>query len=408
MILDLRGSSSAPAISPGGRAAETAWPAQIEAPEDGRPRLGCGAAAVSLALLLTACATARQAPPQQIAFREPTVVEGRSIDADLATRNDEELFAIGSAAGQAGDHARAAAAFSRLADAFPASKRLRTALLEAGLAWRRLERWDLALERFQRLADGAAGSDADEASFYAAECLYRLGRHPEARRALDQLAARADLEPSQLGRALTQRGVVELEDGDLDTAEASLKLALSALQAAGSEERVGPYYPAKALFYMGEVARSRLQSLKLDPALDEALLGQVLEQEAQLLLSAQTQYLSAIRAGDAGWAVAAGARVGELYEGLYAQLASSPLPPELGEEEARAYREELLARIRVLVAKAVVAYQEALSLARQTGVDSAFVPGTQEALERMSRILADEDGRAAGLSPQRRTAEPDR
>jgi tetratricopeptide (TPR) repeat protein len=348
-----------------------------------------------LALLLSACATSHSGRPQEIAFREPSVIEGRSADADLATKNDEELFAIGTAAAQAGDLGRAAAAFSHLVDTFPDSRRARAALHEVGVAWHRLERWDLALARFRQLAEGYTGPDADEASFLSAEALYRLGRHREARDALDRLAARPDLEPSQVSRALTQRGVVELEDGEPDVAERSLKLALSGWQAAESKERIGPYYPAKARFYMGEVYRSYFQAVKLDPAGHEALLGQQLEREAQLLLSAQDHYLSAIRTGDAGWAVAAGARVGELYEGFHAQLVSSPLPAGLDEAEARTYREELLGRVRVLVTKAVAAYEETLSVARHTGVDSAFVPRAQEALERMRRILA-EDALPAG------------
>ncbi len=343
-----------------------------------------------LALLLSACATSHSGRPQEIAFQEPTVIEGRSADADLATKNDEELFAIGTAATQAGAHVLAAAAFSRLADAFPGSKHARAALREAGRAWQGLERWDLALARFRQLAGGYTGPDADEASFLSAEALYRLGRHREAREALDRLAARSELEPEQVSRALTQRGVVELEDGEPEVAERSLKLALSGWRAAEPKERIGPYYPAKARFYMGEVYRSYLHAVKLDPAGHEALLAHELEREAQLLLSAQDHYLSAIRTGDAGWAVAAAARVGELYEGLHAQLVSSPLPAGLDEAEARAYREELLGRIRVLVTKAVAAYEETLSVAQHTGVDSAFVPRTREALERMRRILAED------------------
>jgi hypothetical protein len=183
-------------------------------------------------------------------------------------------------------------------------------------------------------------------------------------------------------------------------------LALSAWQAAESKEHIGPYYPAKARFYMGEVVRSYLQAVKLDPAGHEAILAQQLEREAQLLLSAQSHYLSAIRTGDPAWAVAAGARVGELYEGLHAQLVSSPIPAGLDEASAHAYREELLGRIRVLVAKAVAAYEETLSVARHTGVDSAFVPRTQEALERMRRILA-EDALPSGPALQGRPPEPE-
>jgi len=354
-----------------------------------------------LAVAALGCATGRGArmaapPAQEIAFHEPTVIEPRPEDADLATRNDEELFAIGTAAYQAGEHARAAASFGRLADEFPASRRVPAALYDAGLAWRQLDRWDLALERFRQLAEGYTGPDANEASFFVAEALYRLGRHPEARALLDRLAARTDLEPAQHVRALTQRGVVELEDGEPQIAERSLQLAISAWQAAEQRERLEDAYPAKARFYLGEVYRSYFEALRLDPSsTGEDALGKQLEEKAQLLLAAQNHYLRAVRAGDAAWAVAAGARVGELYDALYRQLVEAPLPAALDEEHARVYRDELRGRVRVLVTKAIVAYEETLSAARRAGVDNAFVPRTEEALARMRRILADDDARSA-------------
>jgi tetratricopeptide (TPR) repeat protein len=352
-----------------------------------------------LLLVALACATARapRAPagedPAALTFREGDVVTPAPLDAELAGKNDEELFAIGTAAYAAGDHARAAAAFERVADLFPASRHRATALYDAGLAERQLERWDRALERFRQLADGWAGPDADEARFFVAEGLYRTGRHAEARAELEALAARSDLGAAQHVRALVERGVIELEDGELDLAERSLKLGAAAWQLAAERERLDAAQAAKAQFYLGEVGRARFQAVRLDPAGDEAGLAARLEEKAQLLLSAQGHYLRAVRAGDGGWAVAAGARVGELYEELHAHLVEAPLPAGLDEEAATAYREALRERVRVLVAKAVVAYEETLSAARRAGVDNAFVPRAEEALRRLRKILAEDAGR---------------
>jgi len=355
-------------------------------PTSRAPRLRRGRAAAALALALAACATARPVDA-------PDAAAVRAQYGDLADKNDEELFAVGSAARQAGDMPRAALAFSRLADAFPDSGRAPAALQGAGLAWSELERWDLALPYFRRLSQGR-GADADEAGFLAAECLYRLGRHGEAREALDRLAARSDLEAPQVARALTQRAVVELEDGQPETAERSLERALSSWQPRGPNERIAGYYPGKAHFYLGEVYRSYLLAVKLDPAGDESVLAQQLEKASQLLLSAQGAYLDAVRTGDPGWAVAACARVGELYDGFYHELVDAPLPRGLEGELARAYRHELRQNVRVLVEKAVVAYEEALSVARQTGADSSFVPRAEEALDRMRRLLDDGEEQA--------------
>jgi tetratricopeptide (TPR) repeat protein len=228
---------------------------------------------------------------------------------------------------------------------------------------------------------GAAPDDA-AAQYRAAERLYAEGRTAEARSLLDALAARGDLGPVERTRALTQRGVIELEDGELDRAERSLQLALSTAES-------DRYYPAKARFYLGEVSRSRFEAVQLDPSqADGDALASRLEQKSALLLAAQDRYLMTIAGGgDATWAVAAGARVGELYEELHRELLDAPLPPGLDDEGAAAYREALRERLRVLVAKAIQAYQETLAVARRAGVESDFVPRVEAGLERMRRVL---------------------
>lgn len=259
------------------------------------------------------------------------------------------------------------------------------------MALRALERWDAAAARFRELAEGFGGPDAEEARFLEAEALYRLGRHGEARALLDGLASRSDLDPARRARARCERGVVELEDGDASAAERSLTDAVAEQDALAARERVDPADLAKARYWLGEVRRARFLEVRLAPeAGDEAALADALERKAQLLLAAQDAYLRAIRAGDPTFAVAAGGRVGDLYEAFHAQLTSAPLPPGLGPEEERAYREELRARLRVLLQKAVVAYEETLAAARRAGVDGDVVDGTASSLERLRGLLADE------------------
>jgi tetratricopeptide (TPR) repeat protein len=310
------------------------------------------------------------------------------LDLELAGRNDEELFAVGQAAYSAGDFARAATAFGRLADLFPASGHLAAALFDAGLAHQRLEQWRPALERFGALARGFEGPDAVEAAFKVAECRYHLGELEEARRLLDELAGRRLATADHL-RALTQRGIVELELARLDEAERSLRLAVSTWRQARETERLDDASPAQAQFYLGEVYRAHFLAVKLDPSVDgEAKLARDLEDKASLLLSAQGHYLRTIRLNEADWAVAAGSRIGELYDALHSALLEAPLPPGLDGEEAEAYRLELRRKVRVLVTKAIGIYEQTLAVAGRAGPgDNRFVERTQASLDRMKRIL---------------------
>lgn len=358
-------------------------------------------------LSAAACATSRgpagpvdHAPaadvPPVIAF-PPEEVKAGTIDVELAGKNDEELFAIGTAAYGAGDYARAAAAFARLADLFPSSRHEAAALFNAGLAFQRLEEWRLALERFRTLARRYEGPDALEAGFRVAECQYHLRQLAEAHETLDALSRHADLEPGDRVRALAQRGIVELEDGRTEAAERSLRLALGTWQAASEEERLDDRFASQAQFYLGEVYREWFRALPLDPSRgDDAALHRELEHKAEMLLSAQGHYLRAIRMGNDRWAVASGFRIGELYDELRSQLLDAPLPPGLDEDHALAYRAELRRQVRVLAAKAITAYEQTLSRATRAGVDDLrFLADAQASLGRLKQALA-EDSRPPG------------
>lgn len=346
---------------------------------------------------LAACATARAPgapPPEEIRF-DPAVVEATPLDLELSGKNDEELFALGTAAFAAGDFVRAAAAFGRLADLFPASRHHPAALYDAGLAHQRLGEWRPALGRFRALERGYVGPDADEASFRVAECLWHLGELPEARAALDRLAGRADLEPIDHVRALTWRGVVELDQGDDAAAERSLRQALRAFGERADRERLDDYFPSQAQYYLGEVYRRHFRAVALDPARQgEAELEKALELKAELLLSAQGHYLRAIRMGNPDWAVASGYRIGELYDELHGHLTGAALPAGLDAESEAAYRAELGRKVRVLLTKAIAVYERTLDAAQRARVENVFVERTQASLERVKRALAI-DGAAA-------------
>ena len=336
--------------------------------------------------------TALAPSPSAELFFPPEELEVSKLDLELAGKNDEELFAIGTAAYEAKDFERAAAAFARIPDRFPGSRHEAAALFDAGLAYEELSEWRLAMERFRALALGYDGPDALEAAFKVAECHYGLKDLPATHAALLAIAAHPGLDPPSQVRVLTQLGVVELEDGRPDDAERTLRRALATWQAAGGAERIDPYYPAQAEYTLGETYREWFLALAVDPSHgEEEKLEENLEHKSEMLLSAQGHYLRAIRMGDDRWAIASGIRVGELYDDFRRQLLEAPLPPGLDEEAAQAYRAELRARVRVLATKAVNAYEAALGRAARSGVDDLrFLGEAEEALRRLQDALGED------------------
>ncbi len=385
-------------------AARFAVPPPVPSPRS-VPRAGLAGLA-ALAALASACASAPRPPaatgpgaPVAIEF-PPQELTVSKLDLELEGKGEDELFALGMAAYEAKDWARAAAAFARVADRFPGSRREATALLDAGLAYRKLREWRLALERFQALARGWEGADALEASFLAAECQFELDDLAAAHATLTGIAARPDLGAPDRVRALAQLGVVELEDGRAGQAEGTLRRALAiwiGLEE-GRRAALDPYWAAQAQYYLGEVHRAAFLGVDVDPTTaGEARLEAALEEKSTLLLKAQGHYLKAIHMGDQRWAVAAGYRVGELYDAFREQLLDAPVPPELDAEHATAYRDELRRRVRVLADKAVGAYRAALDFARRQGVSLELLADAQQALERLQAALGEERGPAAEM-----------
>jgi hypothetical protein len=348
--------------------------------------------------LLAACAGPRARPPATAVAFPPEEVRASPLEVELAAKNDAELLAIGTAASAAQDWSRAAAAFDLLALRSPASRDAAAALHGAGVAHERLGAWRLALERFRALAK-APGGDPVEAAFRIAECQYHLGDVDDARATLDALAARPGLGAGDRARALAQRGVVELDAGRAEDAERSLRAAVAAWDEGAARERLDPYPAAQAEYYLGEVYRAAFLARRVDPsAAGEAALADDLERKAQALLQAQAHYLRAIRTGQPDWAVAAGYRIGELYDAFHAELVAAPLPPGLDAAGAAAYRAEVAIRARVLVAKAIAVYERTLTVARSTGADHGYVEETARALERMRGALAEAGGPAGGAA----------
>ncbi|HUM12265.1 MAG TPA: tetratricopeptide repeat protein [Myxococcaceae bacterium] len=337
-------------------------------------------------LLLTRCATTGS--PRH--GTEPIAMPPEEVRADLALlkMNDEELFAAGSSAFAAGEVARAAACFERLVTAFPESPHRARARFNAGLARERLENWDAARQHFSEIADPLGTGDPLDAAFHQAEALYHLDRYPEAATLLGRIAARSDLPAARRIEAQVQQGICQVDGGDLDEGEKTLRSALVNAKAASDRgEPADEYVTAQGQFFLGEIYRLHCEGVRFDPDAKADELSKTLEYKAELLLSAQGHYLRAIKIGNGYWATAAGERIGNLYEVLHRQMIDSPTPRELNAEEAEVYRQELRRRIKVLLTKAIGVYETTVATAERIGTAGPFVDRARASLERMKQLL---------------------
>jgi TolA-binding protein len=335
-------------------------------------------------VVFTSCVRRASTPSSTVEF-DPMVITG---DLELEKLNAEELFAAGTSYYAAEDYVQAARHFVRLVDFFPQAKNRNTALYNAGLSLEKLKMWDDALMRFSELANPATGTgDALDASFRMAETLYHLERFEDAVRVLNTLASRSDLHLDKVIEARTQQGICELEAGNKDAAEATLRKAVALYTDAQKRESMDDYFPAQAQFFLGEVFRLHYESVTLDANKTVDALAKDVEFKSELLLSAQGHYLRAIRIGNGYWATASGAQIGSLYENFYHHMMNAEAPRELNPGEADVYKQELRKKIRVLLTKAINIYERTIETAERIGTRSPFVDKTRESLRRMKELL---------------------
>ncbi|HEY0881391.1 MAG TPA: tetratricopeptide repeat protein [Archangium sp.] len=360
-----------------------------------------------LAVVLTGCVHTRalEKPPppgaQEVKFDE-VLITG---DLELEKLNDEELFAAGTSYFAAEDFAQAARFFGRICDFHPNSKHYRPALYNAGLALEKMKSWEDAWVRFSVLSDPAKGTtDGLDAAFRIAECDYHLERYGEAIEVLKTIADRTDLNVDKRIEARVQQGVCQLESGDKDAAETTLRSVLTYWNGLPDKDLVDDYFPGQAQFFLGEIFRLHYESVELDGSKSTEKLAEDLEYKSELLLSSQGHYLRAIRIGNGYWATAAGNRIGGLYENMYDHMIHATAPAELSASEQEIYRVELRKKIRVLISKAITVYERTLEAAERIGASSPFVEQTKESLQRMKQLLlaeaqADEVEKTANSKP---------
>ena len=345
-------------------------------------------------------------PPDRTIHLDPVVVTGDRAQAAISDLNDAELYAIGQAAFGGGDNAKAALYFARLADYFPASTYRPEALFKTGTLLERMKDYAGALTRFLAAAKAyGATVDGGDAQFKAADEYYFLGQYDQAIAILESLATAPYVTGVRQAEADTKRAICLYSAGRLDDAERLLHTTVKEIQDDLKGNTPDGYLPSQALFYLAEIVRQHYLEAKLDAVnRTQPQLLDDLEKKCELLLAAQGYYLRCMRVGHPEWATASGYRVGELYQTLYEQLTALTPSTTFTAEELAAYRKVLRDRIRVLISKAITAYELTLSTAERVGARSPFVQQTQEHLDKMKSLMLDGDGPAAGAPKEKSPA----
>ncbi len=321
-----------------------------------------------------------------IRFEARSPGEVRVVDA-------ESLFAEAQAAYSAKHFADASALYDRVWREFSVSALGRAARYNAGLAYEAANDFAAAKQRYQLLLGDPAATqcstgcrDFIDARFRLGGALLELKQFAEAEKHYADLLKHGDLTVGDRLEAIGRHGVACFELHRPSEAEKDFRAVLRLYRQSETLERVeSDYFVGLAGFYLGELARQNYRALPL--RLPEKQLEKDFEAKAEALLQAQARYLDAMRLDNAEWAVAAGFRIGKLYEEFYQDFVTAPVPSKLADEDRLIYLEEVRQRVRVLLEKAVRFHEKNVLMAERIGAQNRWAKQSNEQLEKLRQLL---------------------
>lgn len=310
---------------------------------------------------------------------------------EVRTLEARPLFKQGTELYGDGKYEEALARFGDVARFFPDSNYAPHARFNAGLALMRLKRYDEALEAF-----GAARStlledrDRWDARLQQAACLEELKRWESLVPLQEEILAGARLSVTQRIENQARLGVAHYELGNLALAEQALERALDAYRhntEVPSLERND--YVSQAQFLIGEIYRGLFSTIAFK--LPVETMARDLTDKSSFFLKGQSAYLKCIRLNHAHWSVAAGYRLGKLYEDFYDDMMTAEIPGDLDDEDKEIYFSELRKHIRPLVMRSIEVYERNLGMSDRLGAaGTEWAERTQASLDRMRHIMRTE------------------
>lgn len=332
----------------------------------------------------------------RLASRDPRVVDLDIIRITAHTRGpggEPELTSVASADlfKQAGDAARdgrqrdAIAVYRQLVSDFPDSQYAPVSLFNIAAVYdarRELAATLAALEELVAKYPGAR--ESVEGHLYIAALQADHRRWVDAAATLEAVLARPQLTFADRVEALARRGYVELEQRQLDRAEASLSDAIAAWRRAPRID--DPYYIAMAHFYRGELMHRRFLEAPVRRGDDEM----VADLDAKRVLAAQAydRWRESLAFKHAYWATASGYQMSQIFVELWEAHVKAPYPGRIDMATRPTYVAEVHARVRKDLEKALEGHRMNVELAKAYGVDTDWSRGSERQAVTIMDLLA--------------------
>lgn len=323
---------------------------------------------------------------------DPVLIKATVKDGDVQGSelvDSGTAFKAGNRAFKKKDYKEAIQHFAVILENFKESNYYLPSLYNTALSLERLDRWEESLSAYNTLIEAFPGKEAaTDALFRSSVCAHELKRYEDVLTILTRLEKRTGLSIYDNVELEARRGNALLEMNRLTEAEEAYRRAIKLHQRAPAEIALpdDQFFVVAAHFGVSQVYHKLFRDVRFRLPVER--MEKDIEDKSQLFSQAQSGYIRTIKRGNPYWTTAARYQIARMYEEFYIDLLNAEFP-ELSDEEANLYFDELRKNIRPFMKRAMRYYEKTITLSERAGVDNEHTQKTQEALERLKRYISD-------------------
>jgi tetratricopeptide (TPR) repeat protein len=308
-------------------------------------------------------------------------------DPELEHVATADLFRQANEAAKSGATEQALATYRRIVVEFPDSQYAPVSLYNIAAIYDGRNELEPTIAALRELvAKYPQARESIDGQLYIAALQAQHDQFADAIATLDAALARTSLTYVDRIEAQSRRGYCLLELHRFDDADAALGQAVDAWRRAPRID--DPYYIAMAFYYQGELAHRRFEDAPVRLPDDQLVAD--LETKRELAVRAYDLWKQALHFQHAYWATASGYQMSQVFVELWQVTVQAPYPARVDAATRSQYVDEVHARMREYLDKALEGHRMNVELAKAFGVETTWSRGSERRAAQLFELIAKE------------------